>query len=397
MAKVRPSNLSMVPLRVLIVLPQMRRSMLRDQLDELMQSIVAEGQINPILVARYTSREKMLAHLTMIRDRVYQEVPEPLPGKDGTFFIVVAGHRRLAAHSQLWENGCADCQAMGRAGGSCWLSHRSSLSLNRARQPVIQACVFVDPDPEEMIRKQLAENIHVQPDAMDAALAYAAQFHREAQLARAVGQPAPSLTAFARRHGRSPSTIKSAIAFASLPHAIRALAANGAMDGQGKRRLILPYEGAVALAQLLTIRSPLSEEELMHWCRYGLAKGLRVPQWQELVACIIEQREQQTFAFAPPVDTAAVERAYVARSHLSAMRLLGQATEAVRRTVATGNELKLISATRRVRGRLALVAFPEAEPPEEAGIALRGVARALHEAEQLLPEAAHGTSRPVSH
>lgn len=360
----------------LIVLPQMRRSMQRGPLQELADSIASEGQLHPILVAQYTTRDAMLAHLTMIRDRVYEEVPEPRPAPDGTYSIIVAGHRRREAHWCLWTEACSNCKELGRAGPSCWHAHSDVLCLNRSRRPVIEARVMVDPDPEEMIRKQLAENLHDRPDPIDAAIAYAAQYHRECKLAKASGHPNPTITAFARRHGRSPAAIKSAIAFASLPHSIRALAANGVTDRAGKRRLVLPYEGAVALAELLHLTPPLTEEDLKYWCNYGLVRGLRVPQWYKLVESIIAERKQTTFRFADPIDCAAVEQEFIRRQHSAAMVALSRATSALATVGAVGSHLGVKRAVRRVKQRVARVEVMGDVPPE-IDLAVQGVQRSL--------------------
>ena len=376
------ARLVRVPIHRPIKFPQMRRRVDETQIEELAHTIVDCGQLQPGILAKYTSRALMLGHLKMIRDRVYVPVDEPPPAPDGTYSVTVAGHRRLKALQYLWAHACLNCRAMRRSGPSCWQAHvdEGRLKYNRHRQPVMAFNLFVDPDPEEMIRMQLAENTHVQPDAVDAALAYAAQYQYECRRADENGKPRPTVTAFARASGRAYSTIKMAIDFASLPHFMRELVANGIKGKDGKVRHVFPYEGAAAFAPLFALKPAMAEQEARYWCDYGIAKGYTVDEWKALVRARLNDRQQMAFGFAPPVDAGAVHRALVSRRHQTAVNLLGRATDALNAAIATGDAIRVEVATQRVLNRVTRLEVPKTGSQEEILLALRETQRALHDA-----------------
>ncbi len=269
----------LIPVLPLVALPQMRRVIERDPLECLANSIAGRGMLQQIRVARYLSRERALRHLAVLEEHTYATIDPQRLGSGSVYDLIVAGHRRVEAHHVLLKAGCDLCreaQIVGPLG--CWSNHPSTLPYYQDA-PSILAYVTVNPDPDEILQDQLAENIYVPPSPPEAALAYAGQFARQKRLNAKLTRKK-----FASTIGISADRLGDAIAFASLPKSIRMLAVLGAPDRTGKQHAVLPYQSAVATARLM---GRFSEEQILRWVHMGMAKGIRAVEWPAYVQGVL--------------------------------------------------------------------------------------------------------------
>jgi len=88
----------------LIILPQVRKVMMKEPLEELKDSLEFDGQINAINVARLTEKQ-FQKHLDFINGVWKREVKiQDYKPYNGHYYIVIAGHRRLTGIRSLeWE------------------------------------------------------------------------------------------------------------------------------------------------------------------------------------------------------------------------------------------------------------------------------------------------------
>ena len=329
-----------VPLLSLIALPQMRKTMDREPLGELANSIAARGLLHNVHVARYLSRDLALHHLSAIEEHVYEPIDPSVLGQGPPFDVIIAGHRRVMAHKSLWLFGCETCREESRyVSGVCWSTHTKTLFL-KGDVPLIQAVIVINPDPDTALLDQLAENIAIPPPPAEAAMAYAAQFVRQQ---KKQGTKL-SAAAFARTIGVSDTRIRDALAFARLPKSVRALSVLGAPDRTGQRHMVLPYQAAVVTSKLL---SPMengmpvfSDAHILRWVHMGMAKGLRAPDWPAYVEGILASRKQSAL-FTEAIDASHVEQLARRLEVTRMLQVLGRSTASLRRAQAVHTVAKL--------------------------------------------------------
>jgi ParB-like chromosome segregation protein Spo0J len=251
------------------VVAQMRKSFDPAELQELSGSIQEKGVINAPVVARF-ARDELESYLAVI-NRLWNtsyKVSDLKPSRVGgeeRWYVLLAGERR----------------------------YRSCIPLVRAslRSRFLQVVIHEHISHFDAIDIQFSENSHRRPPPHEEAHAYAQYW----ALQDALGQQT-SLAQFARRIGRSPSAVKAALRFVSLPGVIRNAVAGswGTNVPQAKlltqQRLKLPYGIAVELARLAEIG--VVEEELLNRMVGVVISGTKVEQFREQVSEQIESQGQ---------------------------------------------------------------------------------------------------------
>ncbi len=261
---------SRLPLSSIHVLDQPRKTF--EAIPDLAENIALRLLLNPIIVAELT-REGLNDYLSFINDiwKVQHSIDAFTAEQTAhgpRYYVLLAGERRYRACSLLWETGCATCQVDGRhhQPGDCFRRH--------FEQDTVPVSLCVNIDPQTALEIQFSENIHMQVPVGEEALAYAEYFRvlrsRTGSLSKAD---------FARRVGRSASTISNALRFSELPESIQL----------NVRKKEIPYGIALELTRLYVPQ--FTENERQHWLILALVRrNVTVQQFREQLTKYIEEK-----------------------------------------------------------------------------------------------------------
>lgn len=252
------------------VLDQPRKTF--EAIPDLAENIALRLLLNPIIVAELT-KEGLTDYLSFINDiwKVHHSIDaftsEQTP-KGPRYYVLLAGERRYRACVLLWEIGCTACQEHARhhQPGDCFRRH--------FEQDTVPVSLCVNIDPQTALEIQFSENIHMQVPVGEEALAYAEYYRvlrgRTGSLSKAD---------FARRVGRSASTISNALRFSELPESVQAHV----------RKKEIPYGIALELARLYV---PLfTESERRHWLILALVRrNVTVQLFREQLTKYIDEK-----------------------------------------------------------------------------------------------------------
>lgn len=246
------------------VLPQPRKTF--ECVEELAFDIADKGMMNPIVVARF-SEESCRAYLAVINKlwgvdfRIEQLACIGEKG-ERIFYVLLAGERRYRSCRYLWEKGCARCQELYGVGGAgvCYKRH-----FGDSGKVEVRMCA--DIFPLAALFLQFSENTHMSVPAHEETRAYD-------QLFRLIKEAHPSfsLAEFARRAGRSPSTIRNALKFCELPVFVQEMV----------ERREINYGIALELSRLATVGA--SNDDLMWWSLRARAENHNVATFRKLVS-----------------------------------------------------------------------------------------------------------------
>lgn len=253
-----------LPLESIIVLPQPRRTF--EYIPELATDIAERGLLHPLTVAAF-DRKSFARYLDALNDlwSTNFEVSEFHPSRQRrkpTYYVLLAGERRFRAHRWLWERGCATCEEkhgpQSRA-GACFRrhfpDHRLTAQLCENIPPLAALCL------------QLAENTHNPVPEHEEARAYSLLY---GAILRA--DPSYSVAAFARRVGRSATTVQRALRYCNLPVAVQEYVEKG----------YLRYGHAIEIARLM--REKATERELLFWRDWAVAHRVGVEDFRRLIS-----------------------------------------------------------------------------------------------------------------
>lgn len=201
-----------LPVESYVRLPQVRSGM-NPELENLKDSIRTRGLINPIDVARMDP-EHLQAYITFVNQLWGTKVDvadyEAQQQPDGCYYVVVAGHTRTEAISQLQEEDGAQYDVVAKV------------------HPIA--------DPQEIIALQLDENLHSKPAQEQRAIAVVETYEYGLQN----GLWSNKAEFLARSKGKfSRQILNDAIGFASLPPDARDFVFSGRLS----------YNAAVALGR----------------------------------------------------------------------------------------------------------------------------------------------------
>lgn len=252
-------------LRHINVLPQPRKTF--EDIQELAQDIAKKNLLNPLTVARFTSMacERYLSTVNYLWGASFRIEDLRSVDENGqeVFFILLAGERRFRACNFLWENGCGEClETYGQEEkGSCFQRHFETNGK-------IEVRLCYDIPPLAALFLQLSENTHTAIPRHEEAHAYAQLF----QLLK-IADPNYSATLFAREVGRSPGTIRHALAFCELPGLIQEAVANG----------IVSYGIALEITRLQNSYE-ISEEALSWWLLLAVTRNYKILEFREVIS-----------------------------------------------------------------------------------------------------------------
>lgn len=267
---------------------------------------LAVRQINPILVARFTSR-KAFARYVLALNRMWKRRYQPsrmapndrADGKP-VFQVLISGERRVRAFRHLATVGCDVCRES-ENGSTCFERHYP--------HGLVRAQFRVDIDPMEVFYLQNIENTHRLPPEHESARAY----QRLYLLVRSIDPNYP-LATFAHGMGRTPETMRRAFRFIGLPEKMQEHVAAGDLG----------YGIACEIARLQPF---VNEPELFEVEVAVIASRTRLPDFRASVTRrIIALASGQGELLGGDVETARLER--LAARRLTVHRAYGRELDA---------------------------------------------------------------------
>lgn len=201
--EVGPEQTQLVRLADFNIVTQTRREYAQDGIDELAHSMLVYDQtgetvvglklVNPPIVGRFTASnaETYLHDLNSLFDTEHT-IDDLHPAEDGTYFILIAGHRRSLSLRQ--------------AVGACGGTDESVL----VRTVVLNNITF-----DQAFREQTIENIHDRPAVQDEAEAIAKYYlYRQKKMPEATSV---SVAQCARELSLRETKVRNALKYAELP------------------------------------------------------------------------------------------------------------------------------------------------------------------------------------
>ena len=212
----------------IIILPQMRKTF--EEIEDIKGSIAHHGFINPPLIARF-DRKRFETYIKTINSLwseslSVQNYKTARFGEDkkSYFYVLIAGERRTRAYKE-------------------------ALLKGEVRFPY-EARIIFNPEPVDVLYDQFSENTHMPVPPHEQASAYE-KFYKIAKSKNG----GLSVASFARKVGRSPEVIRSALRFCALPLKIREIVSD--------RSVGVSYSSAIELARLS--EAGLKADELLNW------------------------------------------------------------------------------------------------------------------------------------
>ena len=233
----------------LIALEQVRKSMSPVGISHLAQDIAANGVLQNIIKLRLTRRDHVQKYLRFLSkatgERRHIGHLARYRREDGSYEIMIAGHRRREAILQL--------QGM----GSIKLSREDRLLLKELDWSHLKKlkCLTYEPkvdkpDFRRMLAVQLSENLKESPNPLQEAATIATYWWLFAE-----EEGGPTKEQIASELGRSPDQLRTAIRLFNIPQEARDLIHEG----------LLPYTAASILGRLVECHVP--EDVVVHFAQ----------------------------------------------------------------------------------------------------------------------------------
>jgi hypothetical protein len=279
-----------IPLDVINVLLQPRRTF--EEIETLAEDIATKNLMHPLLVARFNPErcQRYLEVINLLWGTTYQitELVSVLERDEETFYILLAGERRLRACKYLQEVGCEYCREKFGPGG-CYKRHFGDQRVD------VRLCV--DISPLEALFIQASENIHMRVPPHEEARFYSELFHLVKQV-----KPDYPLSQFARQVGRSPETVREAIRFCLLPKEIQDFVAKGQIS----------YGIACEIARLHT-QLDMDERALRWWALRAITGNYKVPEFREMVSKFLQEHNSGQISLFGEAEEKQLRRFYFRR------------------------------------------------------------------------------------
>ncbi len=201
------------------VLPQVRKTFDPEEIRLLAEDIAKSGIIQPSIIALFDEvyMEKYI-HLNDSVARVKTDISKLTSFKyrNRRFYLVVlGGERRYRAHKYLWDKGCESCRekyGSKMTSGKCFIYHFGGHHMEARLCENISAEVAKE--------YQFKENNYISPPSHELAYHYVEYFKTISLIYRERGEKL-TIRDFAKKVGRSESTIRNAISFVELPDYIQ--------------------------------------------------------------------------------------------------------------------------------------------------------------------------------
>lgn len=254
-----------IPFEEINVLPQPRKTF--RNIHELAESIAQEGLFHPLMVARFDT-DLCVDYLKIVNDLWGTSFKQEglIPAGPSSWYILIAGERRYRACKLLREVGCSSCQEDGTVEG-CYERH---IGFTEA-----EIRLSVNPDPLRVLNRQASENTHEAVPPYEESSFYDEYFRLKRKM-----DPRYPLARFARDVGRSPSAIREALKFATLPDQIQSFT----------RRGFIPYGIACEIARIHE-ETGSSSDELIGWATMAVARNYKVPEFRGIVRNYIKNQQ----------------------------------------------------------------------------------------------------------
>lgn len=242
-----------IPLEVINVLPQMRRSFY--SINDLADNIYEHGIINHISVAFFT-KDECLRHIKNI-NKVFEEHSSIRDFRTyyGYYPVLIAGERRLRAVKEL-----------------------HSLYPDQVKR--IPATIYHHITSEDAVNLQASENTYVPPPPDEEAEFYN-NYYKLLQIT--LGKEM-SIAAFARKVGRNPTTVSKALKFCTLPEGIRKMV----------RDKMISYGIACELARLKEVGK--TDEVIIEWALRAVLIKAKVDDFRAGLKRYLNDKQTGMFA-----------------------------------------------------------------------------------------------------
>lgn len=271
------AKISLLDINILV---QPRRTF--EDIELLADDMADKGQLCDPIVAEFkpANAQEYLEVVNEIWNTNYQiNDLSPTRKKNGNlvYYILLAGERRCRGLRHVWYIGCSVCLAKygQETAGKCFKRHFGKHNQNKIS---VKLCVDLDSlDAQEI---QLSENTHMPVPPHQEAEAYNRVYRLEKKR-----NPEITLADFARKVGRSDSTMRNAMRYCELPPRISKLVEQG----------FIVYSAALEIWRLRRDAKIQDEEELEIWALQ--ACGKKIIDFRKMVdeRIRISQSGQQSF------------------------------------------------------------------------------------------------------
>jgi ParB-like chromosome segregation protein Spo0J len=251
-----------------------------DEIEELAGSINRHGLMHPLSVARF-SREEMMYHLSLRNLSKKHSFPVKIedikPSYKGCYHVLIAGERRFKAIEMIVAN-------IGRK----FRKDNTFIFIDRK----IECNIYKSPSFFKFISMQIEENNHLPPAVSDVA-EYIDIFYHALKTASEIENKKLTMVAFAKKIGKSPNSIRSALKFSDLPFEIKIYVSSK----------LISYGVACEIARL-KIEIKAKSSELMWWANIGVGKNLK--DFKSLIEKRIQEKKSGEVSFFEELSTEAL-------------------------------------------------------------------------------------------
>lgn len=291
--------------RVVNILPQVRKTFPEAEIVELANDIAEHGLQEPPNIVLF-DEGGAIGYINLV-NRFWHESVEfesqtsVLVNGVKHYIDLADGERRSRAIRYLLEHGCDKCleEAKGKPiGDKCFRKHFPT--------GLVQYSLDIERTPEELFEAQMVCNNHVQPPMPEVVRGWEEYWRYLRQKDEGM-----SLKQFARKVGRSESTIRSALKYCTLPDMIQELVINKTIS----------YGIALELTRLKDHK--VSDLDLIYyWAAGAVARGDKVDDFRARVSAYIENLNSNQMTLFELTGSASKQRRKTIQHH-TALNLRG--------------------------------------------------------------------------
>lgn len=259
-----------LPMNCLNIFFQPRQTFIQSKLEDLALSINRNGLMHPLLVARFTKKE-MEEHIKLRNSSERQVVKlelEALHKFEDHYYVLIAGERRYRAVSMIIKN------IQG-------IYHGSSLYTFYNKK--IECSLYYSPSFLKFISMQLDENDQGEKPPSHEEAEYIDSYYGAMKVAAKDEKIRFTLSGFARKIGKSPQVVRTALRFSELPVLIK----------QFVKAKTISYGVACEITRLNT-GVKIKDSELLWWANLAVAKKANVKDFKIIIDKALQRKRAST-------------------------------------------------------------------------------------------------------
>ncbi len=258
-----------VPIDVINILRQVRRTFDPNDIRALAENICKWGLIDPVTLVSLT--EALCQEYIDLTNRLHGSsygIKDLVVAPGGQFIIMLSGERRLRAHRLIWQEGCSVCQKEYgvEKPGNCFARHLNG-------ETWIKAHLYKNLSASDAVEIQLSGNSYIPPPDHEMVEIYTLQFRVKKEK-----NPKLTIAEFARSIGRSPSTISDYLKIFELPKEVFDFFSKGLISSSVAREIAFLRDNG--------------ERDLMWWVRRAVISRLKVGDFRKQVRGHLINRQQ---------------------------------------------------------------------------------------------------------